>query len=218
MRLFRPPSPPQPPDILQILQDVKALQVSLATDTAAELAAISMQATSLQQQITALIAHFDARFDAIDAADMQIEGDLNPAVPFVPPGQIRSATTMAILTLPATINLTAGGTSDGVQFVDSSPTPQIFPGDGITFGPLLGAALPTDVGVTLNADGMTFTFLSPPNAVTETASVVATWTDPLGVQAAVVFPTLNINVTGVTPPPPPTVFVPPGQIDEVSGS
>jgi hypothetical protein len=212
----RPPEPPgpQPPDILQILEDVKALRrgmVSLAEQ-------IANQSTFIARQIAELTAHLDSRFDAIDAADATIEAELNPAAPFVPPGQIRSTTTMSILSLPATINLTAGGTSDGVQFVDSATPPNIFPGSEITFGPLLGAALPTDVGFTLDADGETFTFVSPPNAVTESASVVATWTDPLGVQAPIVFPTLNINVTGVTPPPPPTVFVPPGQIDEVSGS
>jgi hypothetical protein len=203
---FRPT--PQPPDVLQILQDVKQIQNALQVDTAAGLGLL----TELSQQIADLKAYLKTRFDAIDAADTQIEADLNPAIPPVPPLVYRSASTMAIVT---SINLTAGGASDGVQCVDSSTPPQVFPGSQITWSVPIGEANASDLGVTLNADGVTFSFLAPASAPTESITTFGTWTDPLGVQAPIVGAAVTVNITGVAPP---ETFVAPMQYSEVSGS
>jgi hypothetical protein len=216
---FRPPTPPQPPDVLQILQDVKRLlqeadqiQDALRVDTAASLGLLTQQTNALSQQLIDLKAYLKTRLDAIDAADTQIEADLNPTIPPVLPLVYWSTTAMAIVT---SINLDAGGASDGVQFEDSSPTPQVFPGSQVTWSLPVGEANASDLGVTLNSDGMTFTFLAPSTAPTESVTLFATWTDPTGVQPAIVGSPLTVNITGVAPP---VTFVAPGQYNEVSGS
>jgi uncharacterized coiled-coil protein SlyX len=204
--------PPQPPDVLQILQDVKQLQIDLAADTAKAIAELSRQFAELAQLLTDQTEHFDARLDKIDAADTQIEADLNPAIPPVLPVVYRSATTMAIVT---SINLTAGGASDGVQFEDSSSPPQVFPGSQVTWSLPVGEANASDLGVTLNSDGVTFTFLAPSSAPTESVTLFATWTDPTGIQPAIVGSPLTVNITGAVVNP---TFVAPGQYNEVNGS
>jgi hypothetical protein len=198
--------------VLQILQDVKQLQIDLAADTAKALAALSQQFADLSQLLTDQTEHFDARFDKVDAADTQIEADLNPAIPPVLPVVYRSATTMAIVT---SINLTAGGASDGVQFEDSSSPPQVFPGSQVIWSLPVGEANASDLGVTLNSDGVTFTFLAPASAPTESVTLFATWTDPTGVQPAIVGSPLTVNITGAVVNP---TFVAPGQYNEVNGS
>jgi hypothetical protein len=210
--IFHSPPPPQPPDILQILQDVKALQQSLAADVAALTNELNGEAVSLSNQLAALQAYLTTRFDAIDAADKQIEGDLNPTIPPVLPLVYRSATIMAIVT---SINLTAGGASDGVQFEDSSSPPQVFPGSQVTWSIPIGEANASDLGVTLNSDGVTFTFLAPSTAPTESVTTFATWADPTGVQSPIVGSPLTVNITAATVAP---TFVAPGQYNEVSGS
>jgi hypothetical protein len=200
-------SPPPPPDVLQILQDVVALQRSAATNQMAVLNAVA----ALSRQLTALTAHLDNRLDAIEAAETQIEGDLNPAVPFVPPMLLWSNQAMAFVTA---INPTTAVPSS-VIFQDSSAPPRNFPGSQITFSALTGAAAPGDVAATLASDGVTFTFTPSGTQPTETVTQTATWTDPTGVQAPLSLTyTINLVAAVVAPVP----FVPPMQMDLTAGA
>lgn len=204
----QPPAAPQPPDVLQILQDVKQLLSNVATAQAD----LDGKINALSQQQLAIEAHFDARLDAIDAQLMALEGEVNPTIPFVSPSQYWSAAAMAIVT---SINLAAGGSSDGVQYVDSSPTPQPFPGSQVVWSMPIGEASPSDLTVSLASDGFTFNFSAGSGAPTESVNLFATWTDPTGVQSPIVGSPLTVNIAAAVAPPP--TFVAPGQYSETSG-
>jgi hypothetical protein len=218
-------------DIVQIVENINvvinnqksqgSVIADLQSDTAAikaAIAALSQLVATAAANLTALLnsqfATVNSELDAISAELTLIESEVNPTIPYAPPGQYWSSADMSIVT---SINLTGGGSSDGVQCVDSSPTPQVFPGSQITWSMPLSEASPSDLSVALASDGVTFTFTAGASAPTESPTLFATWTDPAGVQPTIVFPPLTVNITAATVTPPPTTFVAPGQYDETSG-
>lgn len=123
----------------------------------------------------------------------------------------RGVATMALVT---SIALKAGNMSpDGVQCVDSSTPPQVFPGSQISWSTPIGEANASDVGFLLANDGVTFNFLAPASAPTETVTLFGTWADPLGVQPAIVGAVLTVSVTAIVPP---ENFVAPMQYSETT--
>jgi hypothetical protein len=192
--LFRPPpTPPSPPDIATILKDVQQIigdDKNLLGIVELFSVQLSKQITALGTQLTAAVAHFDARLD-------QIEAEINPVL--APTAlQFWSFTAMAFVTsispTDAAVTELSVADENGVNL----------PVSQITWAGPRGEASASDMKslAVPDADGVGFDFQGSGTEPTETFTVVATWTDPAGV-ALSVSATLTVNLTAAVAPPPP---------------
>jgi hypothetical protein len=193
--------------ILNILHGWGNLPSQIVT-LSGQVAALSNQVAELSNQSATQHAETLAELADLRAEWAEIEVDVNPPPVTLAYAELQKDGTMAVAT---SINLTAGGTSDQINVEDQNGG-ALAPAT-ISWSAPIGMAGASDLSDVPSSDGMGFTFTASATAPAESVTMSATWTDPTGVSAPVVGPTLTVNITAAAPVAPTAL-----QYNEVSGA